>query len=68
MITFMAILAALAKIIPLVITGANVVTAVTPTKVDDDFLGKATPVLNTGLKIANILAVNFGKNKNKDDR
>lgn len=68
MITFMAILAALIKIVPLVVTGANVITAVTPTKVDDKFLGKATPVINTGLRIANVLAVNFGKNKNKDDR
>ena len=68
MITFMAILAVLIKIIPLVVTGANVITAVTPTKVDDKLLGKVTPLINMFLKVANTLAMNFGKNKNKDDK
>lgn len=42
------------------VTGATAFTAMTPTKVDDRFVNKS-------LKVLNILAGNFGKNKNADD-
>lgn len=43
-----------------VVTAATAITALTPTKTDDK-------VLNTILKVLNILAGNVGKNKNADD-
>ena len=51
-----------------VIAAATVVTAVTPTKVDDKFLGGLGSALNIVLKIANAMAGNILKNKNKDDK
>ena len=42
------------------VTGATALTALTPTKVDDEFVNKS-------LKVLNLLAGNFGKNKNADD-
>ncbi len=41
------------------VTAATAVTALTPSKVDDK-------VVNMILKVLNILAGNFGKNKNAD--
>lgn len=46
---------------------ANGITALTPTKVDDKYLGKVTKVVNFLLKVLNVLALNIGKNKNADD-
>ena len=43
-----------------VVTAANAITVLTPTKVDD----KALAWL---LKLLNVLSMNFGKNKNADD-
>ncbi len=43
-----------------IVTSANAITALTPTKADD----KAVAWL---LKLLNILSVNIGKNKNADD-
>tara|TARA_Y100000310_G_C20640164_1_gene793446 strand:- start:281 stop:472 length:192 start_codon:yes stop_codon:yes gene_type:complete len=43
-----------------VVTAATAVTALTPTQADDK-------VMATILRVLNVLAGNFGKNKNKDD-
>jgi len=50
-----------------IITSLTVLTAITPSKVDDRWLGKATGAVNFLLKIANVGAGNVGKNKNKDE-
>lgn len=42
-----------------VVTAATVVTALTPSKADDR-------VLNAALRVLNVLAGNFGRNRNKD--
>lgn len=44
-----------------VVTAATLITILTPTKADD-------AVVNFLLKVLNILAGNFGKNKNADDK
>lgn len=44
-----------------VITAATAVTAVTPTKTDDKYISIV-------LKVLNIIAGNFLRNKNKDDK
>lgn len=63
---FTMLLAAVEYIAPVtaVIAAATAVTAITPTKTDD----KVFKVFNGLLKVLNILAGNFLKNKNKDDR
>lgn len=43
-----------------VVTAANGITALTPTKTDDE-------ILNVVLRVLNFLALNIGKNKNADD-
>lgn len=43
-----------------IVTAATAITALTPTKTDDQ-------VMNTVLKVLNFLAGNVGKNKNADD-
>lgn len=43
-----------------VVTAATAITALTPTTADDK-------VVNVALKVLNILAGNFGKNKNADE-
>jgi|TARA_R110000824_G_scaffold54726_3_gene151170 hypothetical protein len=50
-----------------IIASLTVLTAITPTKIDDKWLGKATAGVNFLLKIANFGAGNVGFNKNKDD-
>ena len=42
------------------VTAATAVTALTPTKTDDKYVSMA-------LRVLNILAGNFGKNRNADD-
>jgi hypothetical protein len=49
-----------------IIASLTVLTALTPTQVDDKWLGKATGGINFLLKIANVGAGNIGFNKNKD--
>ena len=51
-----------------IIASLTVLTALTPTKVDDKWLGNATGAVNFLLKIANVGAGNVGFNKNKDDK
>lgn len=49
-----------AEIVTAVITIANIITASTPSKSDNK-------ILNSILKILNIVSLNIGKNKNADD-
>lgn len=42
------------------VTAASAVTALTPTKTDDRIVGGA-------LRVLNVLALNFGRNRNADD-
>jgi len=60
---FTILLAAVEYIAPItaVITAATAITAITPTKTDDK-------VINVILKVLNILAGNFLRNKNKDEK
>lgn len=44
-----------------VVTAATAVTALTPTQTDDR-------IVNAVLRFLNVLAGNFGRNTNKDDR
>jgi hypothetical protein len=50
-----------------VVTALTGFTALTPSKLDDEVLGKATKYVNMALKFANMGAGNVGQNKNKDD-
>jgi|21_taG_2_1085346.scaffolds.fasta_scaffold00651_2 hypothetical protein len=50
-----------------VVTALTGFTALTPSKLDDEVLGKATKYVNIALKFANMGAGNVGQNKNKDD-
>jgi hypothetical protein len=50
-----------------VIASLTLITALTPTKLDDKWLGKATGAINFLLKIANVGAGNIGKNRNQDE-
>lgn len=50
--------------IALLIAGASAVAALTPTKRDDEILGKALSVIR---KIANLFALNVANAKPKDD-
>ena len=50
-----------------IVTSLTILTALTPTDVDDKWLGKATGAINFLLKIANVGAGNIGKNKNQDE-
>jgi hypothetical protein len=49
------------------IASLTVITALTPTQIDDKWLGKATVGVNFLLKLANMGAGNVGFNKNKDE-
>lgn len=50
-----------------VVTALTGFTALTPSKLDDEVLGKATKYVNMALKFANVGAGNVGQNKNKDE-
>jgi hypothetical protein len=50
-----------------VVTALTGITALTPSKLDDKYLGHATKYVNIALKFANMGAGNVGQNKNKDD-
>ena len=65
---------AMAEHIPAAVAGitafmvfAKAVTVITPTTIDDGLFGKATLVVNVVLRILNVIALNVGKAKNKDD-
>ena len=49
-----------------VITAANGITALTPSKVDDKVMTTSVSALPHGLQVLNVLSVNIGRNKNKD--
>ena len=44
------------------VVAANAVTIITPTRIDDDALG----FVNKGLRVLNVIAGNFGRNRNAD--
>lgn len=44
-----------------VVTAANAITVLTPTRTDDK-------IINAILRVLNILSLNIGKNKNADDK
>jgi hypothetical protein len=50
-----------------IVTSLTILTALTPTKLDDKWLGKATGAINFLLKIANVGAGNVGQNRNQDE-
>jgi hypothetical protein len=56
------------QMVVLVVGMAKLITFWTPTKVDDKWLGKATPILNGFLKGLNIAGLNMFKDKNRDDK
>lgn len=58
---FFEILPAWLQAILLVVTAATAITALTPSKTDDEIINKV-------LKVLNFLAGNIGKNKNADDK
>ena len=51
-----------------IITSLTVFCALTPTTLDDKYLGKATKFINMLLKLANIGAGNVLASKNKDEK
>mgnify|MGYP003143593098 CR=1 FL=1 len=51
-----------------IIASLTVLTALTPTKLDDKCLGVLTKYVNMLLKLCNIGAGNIFANKNKDDK
>ena len=51
-----------------IIASLTVLTALTPTKLDDKCLGVLTKYVNMLLKLCNMGAGNILANKNKDDR
>lgn len=61
MLTLLAAITAYIAPVTAVVTAATAITAITPTRSDDK-------VINTILKVLNILAGNILKNKNKDDK
>ena len=51
-----------------IIASLTVLTALTPTKVDDAWFGKLTPMINMMLRGLNVGGLNIMKDQNKDDR
>jgi|TARA_R100001530_G_scaffold86918_2_gene60537 hypothetical protein len=56
------------QIAVLVIGMCKMVTFWTPTKIDDEWFGKLTPLINGALKALNAGGANIWRDKNKDDR
>jgi len=52
----------------LIIGMAKLITFWTPTKIDDEWFGKLTPIVNGLLRGVNIAGLNIFKDKNKDDK
>ena len=52
----------------LIIGMAKLITFWTPTKVDDEWFGKLTTIVNGLLRGVNIAGLNIFKDKNKDDK
>ena len=52
----------------LIIGMAKFITFWTPTKIDDEWFGKLTPIVNGLLRGVNIAGLNIFKDKNKDDK
>lgn len=51
-----------------VVTAANAITALTPTKIDDRAVAGLGSIVNALLRVLNVLSGNVLKNKNADDR
>jgi len=51
-----------------IIGGLSIVAAFTPTKVDNAFFGRLTPLINIILRIKELGAFNFAAAKNADDK
>lgn len=49
------------QVIGLIVTAASIITAMTPSTSDD-------AIVNSIQKVLNFLSLNFGKNKNVDDK
>ena len=49
-----------AVVVPWIVTGANIITSMTPTKTDD-------AIWNGISRVLNIFALNVGRNRNADD-
>ena len=49
-----------------ILLAAKSITVLTPTKIDDKYLGKATKIVNIILKVLNALALNVHRDTNKD--
>jgi hypothetical protein len=56
------------QIMMLVVASCKVITMLTPTKVDDIWFGKLTPLINTILKAMNVGGLNMLFDKNADDK
>ncbi len=56
------------KVAGVVVLVANAITSATPSKLDDKYSGMLAKGVNMLLKFLNMLSVNFGKNKNADDK
>jgi hypothetical protein len=67
-LTMMSGLPMWAQAVLAVVALCKVITFWTPTKIDDAWFGKLTPMINMMLRGLNIGGLNIMKDQNKDDR
>lgn len=67
-LTMMSGLPMWAQAVMAVVAMCKVITFWTPTKMDDAWFGKLTPMVNMMLRGLNMGALNIFKDQNKDDR